>query len=689
MKRWIVNTDLNSTNFAEELRRQRGGVFKDSGGLSDPRLMLGMDEACAAIRNALRDDANIVVFGDYDCDGVTGTVLLYSYLFSLGANVSWYIPTRDEGYGMSLPAAERLANGGAELIITVDNGISAVEEAAFLAERGVSLVITDHHQPPAILPIATAIVDPHQPGDNSPYKDLCGCAVALKLVMCLENDPRRIFDEYGALAALATIADIVPLTGENRYIVREGLPLLQDTELPGLRSLMAVSGLIGSGKAAASSLAFTVIPRINVAGRTDSAAKVVELLLCEDNFALANAKAEELTLLNNRRKDIENLIIAEALRQIADEPRLLYEPVLVVAGAGWHAGVIGIVASRLQDTFDKPVFVISIGESEEETARGSARSYDGFNVHDALSNLADLFIKYGGHARAGGFSLNAAQLPELRFRLSAYCAEKYRVFPAMPQIADIELNLSSELSPDIIGELDALEPFGEANPKPVFFIRRCKLINKEPLKGGKYLKLLVSAESTAVVGSYNKTKRAPLIKVLCFSMSYEQFGYNNGDELEMMVNLATEEYNGNISVSAKLQDVRLAGMTDVEDRYFAALDIYHRIKRGEKNIDVSVRSRVEPDEAVIKAVYDLFRGEKAVSVKRACESAVLFSKISACAFCLALDILCEAGLIERVGGDFARIARTANTDSKKKTDLSLTPTKQCLAKLWKGVTSNA
>ena len=402
MKKWqIQKPNLSASVLAARNIRtvEEAAAFLCCDGLSDPFLTADMQEAAQALNEAIDAGTKICVYGDYDCDGVVSTVILYTYLMELGADVTWYIPERAEGYGMNADSLRRLQKEGVACIVTVDNGIAALEEAELLAELGITLIITDHHQPSdGKLPRARAVVDPHRADSNDVFRPLCGAGVALKLIMAMEDGDATIaMEEFGELAAIATVADVVPLQGENRYLVQQGLRLLANTERPGLLALLDVAGLTGK-KLTATSIAYSLAPRINAAGRFGSPRQAVELLLCEDPEE-AHALADQLEQCNRQRKEVEEQILQEMIAQTEQHPELLQQRVLILAGANWHHGVIGIVAARLEERFGKPAIVITL---EGETARGSMRSFGAFSAFACLDACKDCLTRYGGHPGAGG-----------------------------------------------------------------------------------------------------------------------------------------------------------------------------------------------------------------------------------------------------------------------------------------------
>ena len=361
--------------------------------LSDPFLLKDMDKAVARIQQAIENGETIVIFGDYDVDGVSATAILYECLTNLGAQVRCKLPTREGGgYGLNRETLQKLADKGYKLIVTVDNGISAIEEADLAAELGIELVITDHHLPAQQLPKAVAVVDPKREDDTSPFKDLCGAGVAFKLCAALEGceDPAELLEPFGELAALGTIADVMPLVGENRTIVKEGLATLQDTLRPGLQALLENAGYAGR-PVTAETVSYGLAPRLNAAGRMDTAAVALKLLLCENEEQAAGIAAR-LSEINTSRQQAEQQIAAAALEKLSADPARVLDRVIVVSGEGWHPGVIGIVATRLMEKYGRPSIVIS---TENGEGRGSGRAPTSFNLHAALCACAPLLLRFG------------------------------------------------------------------------------------------------------------------------------------------------------------------------------------------------------------------------------------------------------------------------------------------------------
>ncbi len=609
--------------------------------LGDPFLLRDMDKAVEIIRDALDAGKKITVFGDYDCDGVTSTVMLYGYLDAMGAEVDYYIPDRAEGYGMSIPALERIIADGTELVITVDNGISAVEEARFLQEQGVELVITDHHQPPQDIPVCGACVDPHRADDMSPFKELCGAGVVLKLLCALEEDEEFVMEQYAELAAIGTIGDVMPLTGENRYIVRRGLENIQSCQNLGIERLLRSAG-VSPESVTSTGLAYSVCPRINAAGRMAGADTAARLLL-SDSPETASLLAEQLEQLNTCRRSAETLVLREVTAKLEADPSLLAQRVLVVSGEGWHHGIIGIVGAKLMEKYGKPVFIIG---TENGEGRGSARGIDGFSIYKTLEACSDLLTKFGGHPKAGGFSLPADRIEEFRRRVYEYCRANYVKMPVYTVSADMEVTCR-ELTNDNVELLSRLEPFGEGNRQPVFLLKNCTLRSKRALKDGKFTAFDVESGGTA-------------LKALSFRIPFAEFYAEIGSSVDILAVAEINEYNGMRSVNLKVQEIRPSGFN--EERFFAAKRVYEEIIRGE-GCDSRLAPRVIPDREALKGIYDVARRDGGrMSAEDMC---VYGGDINYCMLRIALDAFAEAGMIQLA----ADAGRCSVVPVKEKRDL--------------------
>lgn len=616
-------------------------LFFNSDELSDPYDILDMDKAVNAINEALENGEKIAVYGDYDCDGITSTYMLFNYLESQGGDVCWYIPDRDEGYGLNKGAIDLLEKQGVSLIITVDNGISAVEEARYISEKGIKLVITDHHQPPEELPEALAIVDPHRKGDNSLFKFLAGCGVVLKLIMAMENDIDGVMMQYADIAAIGTIGDIVSLTGENRIIVRSGLEYMKHSDNDGLIRLLKQCGIEEGDEVNSTKLAFTLCPRINAAGRVSSPKIAMELLLT-DNPSSAAAKAAELSEMNNLRQQSETKILADVEELLRQNPNLLNKPILIVAGEGWSHGIIGIISSRLLHKYGKPNIVIT---KEGNTARGSGRSTEDLSLYKLLDSCKDLLIRFGGHTKAAGLTLDTDNIETFKKAAYEYCERELKE-PAIETVnADAEIQ-PAELDISSIEQLENLEPFGEGNPSPVFLLKDCVINSKNKLKDGKYI-------------SFFFTFGGSEYKAIDFGRSYDAFPCSEGDRVDIMATLEINDYNDRRSINAKVKDIRMCGFN--EARFLAAKTAYENYRCGKTDKRLIVRM-IPTDEEMRKA-FDIIRSTSCFS-----KAEFLADKagINCCKFGIITDVFEEFSLIEKdIPTDSVKILPT-----KTKADLS-------------------
>ena len=588
--------------------------------LSDPFLLKDMREAAQLINTAVENFTCICVFGDYDCDGIASTAMLFSYLECMGANVFYMIPERNDGYGLNESAVRKMHEQGAELIITVDNGISAHNEAELIHELGMKLIITDHHQPGETLPKAEAIVNPHRKDCASPFKCLCGAGVVLKLIAAAEGGGYdTALNEYGELAALATIADVVSLTGENRLIVKYGLKLLENSERTGINALISKSGI--KFPITATAAAFGLVPRINASGRFGSPLTAARLLLTDDENEAA-LFADELEELNTQRKKEENSIIQNISDSVNHNPDLLIERVLVLSGEGWHHGIIGIVASRILERFDKPCFIIT---REGEISRGSARSFGGFSIFGALQYCEDLLIKYGGHPGAGGFSIETSKIPEFTERLQKYAGDIFDFMP-LPDITADKLILPSEITIDNVKGLKILEPFGEGSRQPVFAMGGTSVQEIVPLSKGLHTKLRLVCAG----------KR---FDALLFRQSPNELFIKAGDRIDIMFTMEAQTFAGKESVSIILKDYRKSGLE--QRKYFAAKDAYEKYRRHEK-LPISYYEKICPDRNELIPVY-----KKIVSGKFCTDTLYMafIPDLNYCKMMICIDIFRELGLV--------------------------------------------
>lgn len=556
--------------------------------LSDPFLLKDMDKAAARITRAVDNMEKIAVYGDYDADGVTSTAMLYSYLETRGADVIFYIPQREgEGYGMNIGAVEYLKEQGVSLIVTVDNGISSVQEVARANELGIDVVVTDHHRPQEILPDAVAVVDAYRPDDTSPYKHFSGVGIAFKLLMALEDgagDVEDLLEAYSDLAAIGTIGDIVPLTGENRTLIRAGLERLSQSDRPGVQALLENAGI--AGKALTSTnVAFTLVPRINATGRMGAPERAVRLLISGYEEE-AEVLSEEICADNEERRRVE-AEIAEAAFADIEAKGYMKDRVVVVDGENWHHGVIGIVASRVTERCGKPCMIISRGETE---AKGSGRSIEGFSLFEAICACGDLLIKFGGHPMAAGITLKPENIEAFRKRINQYAAEHFPQMPTQTVTLDCKLNPAA-LSVSMAQSLTQLEPFGNGNPQPVFGLFNMELSNVTPVGGGGHLRLTLE-------------KNGAVITAMRFNTKPEELPYHIGDKIDLAVQLEAREFRGQPSLTVIVRDMKFAAF-DTE-KNIASLASFEKWQRGEV-LSVEDKNRLYPDRACLAAIYRALR----------------------------------------------------------------------------------
>ena len=526
--------------------------------LSSPFDMADMDEAVFTVSEAIENGSKICVYGDYDCDGVTSTTLLVDFLRSKGADVCYYIPSREtEGYGLNNSAIDIIAQWGVDLIITVDNGISAFDEAEHIYELGMSLVITDHHQlTDGKLPRAEAVVNPHRDDNAMDFRDFCGVGVAFKFAVAMDEDNvEDIVERYIDLVAIGTIGDVMPLKEENRAYVRRGLQKLNKNPRKSLAPFVSRN----AKNLTSQDIAFQICPRINAIGRMGDAKRAVEFLLCDDAAQAASA-CNSLDEENANRQRVEQEISEDVKNQIRKNPKLVASPVIVVAGKGYHHGVIGIVAAHILEKYGKPTFVIGIDENG--VARGSARSVDGFNVFEALTACSDDMIQFGGHPLAAGITLKEDMIEKFSADINDFAIKNYPVMPPVELTLDLKL-APSYLNLDLVESLSVLEPYGAGNPPAVFGIYKLRLLAVTPLSEGKHIRLDLQKKDTK-------------IRVVKFSTPYDEFPYKPGDVLNLAVKVSKNAYNGKMYLSVQAVDIRLSSLD--EDKYFVEKSNYDLYK---------------------------------------------------------------------------------------------------------------
>ena len=530
--------------------------------LHDPFLLRDMEKAVERISRAIREQETVAVYGDYDVDGITATCLLTQFLRTLGGQVVSYIPDRtEEGYGLNNHAIDALARQGVTLIVTVDCGITAAQEVEYARALGVDVVITDHHQCKEVLPQAVAVVDPRRPDCSYPFPDLAGVGVALKLALALTAPAQRsqVLLDYGELAAIGTVADVMLLQGENRALVHLGLERLADCSRPGLQALLREAGCPRGQVPTTVTIGYGLAPRINAAGRMEQAGTALELLLTQDPQR-GQELAQELCQLNRLRQAIE-LEIFQHCDQLLTHTPALSAPVIVLAGEGWHQGVIGIVASRLAEKYACPAFMISL---DGDKGKGSCRSFGGFNLFGALERCAPLLDSYGGHELAAGFSIRRDNTPAFRAAL-CQLVEEFAGHQPMESSLDVDCEIPhcSLLSTQDVESLSLLEPFGSGNPKPVFLLRSVCVLSHTDVGGGRHLKLKLRRDGVAM-------------DAIFFSANTAACGIENGQRLDIAFTLQINQFRGNRTVQLQLCDLRPAPTRSQLER-----SLFRRLQAGE------------------------------------------------------------------------------------------------------------
>lgn len=530
----LINRGLGDPHKARQF------LAADMESLLSPWDLKGMREAVACVTKIMEEGGSIVVYGDYDVDGITATSVVYRFLKRCGASVSYYIPERQsEGYGLNLEALEGLIAKGTDLVITVDCGISSYDIVEAVRDR-LALVITDHHEAPALIPRAIAVVDHKQPNCPYPDKNLAGVGVAYKLCQAIWQE--RTGEVYHAdldIVALGTVADVVPLVGENRILVKAGLSKMQLQPNRGIEALIDVAGL-KDRKITAGHIGYTLAPRLNAAGRVAHATRAVELLTTPSQEE-AYEIAEELQETNLERqaleRDIHEMARQDVLKQGPDA-----DYVVVVGGQDWHPGVIGIVASRLVEEFYKPTLVISI---KDGIGKGSCRSIDNCNIYEALQSAEDLLIQFGGHQAAAGFSIKEDKIPALRERLAQYCKEHLAETDYLP-IVDIDSQVAiDDIDVPLIEEIETLEPYGMANPTPVLALEEATISDLFLMgQQKKHAKVLLEREDST-------------IDAIAWNRPDLHASFFPGDRVKVAFTVQKNEWNGHVSPQLMIQDMAL------------------------------------------------------------------------------------------------------------------------------------
>jgi single-stranded-DNA-specific exonuclease len=504
----------------------------------DPYLMPDMKKAVERILKAIDNKEKVLIYGDYDVDGITSVTVLKSFLQERGLTVDEYIPNRlDEGYGLNLPAVEKIANEKYTLMITVDCGISAIEEVKYANTLGIEVIVTDHHEPGEKLPEAIAVVDAKRKDNQYPFRNLAGVGVVFKLIQAISQKlelEEKAFLKYLDIVCIGTISDIVPLVDENRVIVKLGLKLVEQTRNLGLKTILQASGY---QKVDSTTISFGIAPRINACGRMGHQEEALKLFLSTDKIEV-NKLAEKLNEYNRQRQDKEKQIFLEAIEKIKKEA-INEDSVMVIDGENWHHGVIGIVASKITEMYFKPSILLCF---EGDEGKGSGRSIPGFDLHEALTKCEENLEKFGGHSMAVGLSVKKAQLEELRKELDIIAKEKQinKIVSILKIDAQVELE---DVNMQIVESLKHLEPFGEENKVPLFVFKNLKIDSIRALSEGKHIKLTLRQD--------NKN----LINAMGFNLGELTNDYRIGDKVDVVGSLEINKFNGEESIQILLKDM--------------------------------------------------------------------------------------------------------------------------------------
>ena len=617
-----ISEDLGINRIVAKLLYNRGYtdtesaksfIYMESEMLSNPFLMKDIEEGIDRISRAVERGEKITVYGDYDVDGVTAVCTLYLYLKSVGASVEYYIPNRiGEGYGVSTVAIDSIAEGGTKLIVTVDTGITATEEVLYAKGLGVDFVITDHHECRTALPEAVAVINPHRPDCEYPFKELAGVGVVFKFVCAYEERvmgttrreaAKKIFGEYADLVAIGTIADVMPIRDENRIIVRYGLSKIENNKRIGLTALMEAASSRNDlqrstrskkrSKITSGYIGYTIAPRINAAGRIKNASMAVELFLSEDPDA-AREIAEELCRTNRERQAEENKIMQEASEMISSF-NIVDNPVIVLDADHWHHGVIGIVSSRITEKYSRPSILVSFegneGEtpSDEDVGKGSGRSIKGMNLVDALCYCGDHLVKFGGHELAAGLSVKRGELDNFRRLINEYAKRNLTEEDMIPTVeADCGIDFE-DVTLALAKGFQMLEPYGVSNPVPVFVLRDVTVNEVTGVSESKHTKFVLGN------GKYT-------LSAMFFSNSPQALGIYTGDKVDVLFNIDINEWNGRESVQLIIRDIKPSGAQ--QDMAARERERFEEIKSG---APFSQNENIMPTRENFVSVYNLMR----------------------------------------------------------------------------------
>ena len=616
-------------------------LTKPASMLHDPFLMPDMEKAVERLNEARLNGEKIMIYGDYDVDGISATCVVYFYLKQLDFDVSYHIPDRfGEGYGINKEALNRACDNKVNLIVTVDTGITAVEEAEYARRLGIDIVITDHHDCPSVLPDVCAVVNPKRKESVYPFRELAGVGVAFKLI-CAYNKRYEIntsLSEYFEFVAMGTIADIMPLTDENRALTYIGLKSMRDSKNHGIQAILDCCYKVKSDRdwedktkiVPAETISYGIAPRINAAGRLDKASRAVELFMSKDAKG-AEMIADELSSLNKQRQQTEKDIFAQAVDKICDNG----SKIAVLYHENWNQGVIGIVASKLADKYDKAIVLLT--KDSDNVCKGSCRSVKNINITEALKACSDVLIKYGGHELAAGLTVEYKNIQELERRLNKYVDEN-NISIESTKVYDIDCEINiEEINLRCVNELSLLEPFGVENPVPLFALCDCEILSVIPIGDNKHLKLMLKSNNST-------------FEALNFNVEPQSFKFSAGDCIDIICNIGINNFLGKESVQFIVRDIKYNKA--YRKNYIEATENYNKFYLDEK---IELDKNSIPDREDFKTVYvyllKIFPKAKICSINsniyifKKRFSALSKSEISYFKFRIILDIFNETNIL--------------------------------------------
>ena len=640
-----VGTLLSKVLLSRSVRTREQATIKylDSAPLSDPFLMKDMDKAVRHIWQAVENDEKIVVYGDYDVDGVCATATLFTYLESVGANVFYKLPNREnEGYGLNSAVLAKFKEKGVSLVITVDNGISAINEVAYANSIGLDIIITDHHLPKREIPAALAVVDPLQKDDTSPCKILAGVGVAFKLVCALEGVPcEEMLDYYADFVCTGTVADLMLLEGENRTLVKAGLEILNSAPRCGFESLLKISGLAGK-EVTSENIAYTIAPRINAAGRMSDATNALELLLCEDEEDADNLAAF-LDSENRKRQETQNKMAEDITVELQDNGDMLKDRVIVVWGDHYHPGVVGIVASRLVEKYSRPAIVFT---KDGDEYKGSGRSVPAFSLHNALENVKEYLIRFGGHELAAGLAVEKENLENFRRAINEFAMGNEN----MSKTADLDIDCLvslDEINVQQVSQIDFVAPFGNGNPSPLFMAKSLQITAVFPVSDGKHVRIKMRQGNNVSQG-------------IMFNVSPAEFAYKPGDYIDACFSLSIFQSENGDMVSMRIKEVRPVGM---QDGMIDSYDTY-RLFVNDFALSENKKQVLRPERSDVALIYRKIMAEK-VNCDDLRPLFCAFNNMSSGKIQIIIDILLDLGLIEPIRTDIINYYAPVAVKEKK------------------------